>query len=64
MVFRLARCLYELQLPKEASECLTAFKIKFPEQTTSHAYQALDKDIKNANISKQDSGKILHFLIT
>jgi len=52
--FRLARCLYELQWSKEASQCLSEFKNKFPEHTTSHAYQALDKDIRTANFTKQD----------
>ncbi|KAF4076225.1 hypothetical protein AMELA_G00227760 [Ameiurus melas] len=54
--FRLARCLFELKYVAEALECLDDFKGKFPEQAHSSACSALDKDIKAALFSKNDSG--------
>lgn len=58
--FRLARCLFELKYVAEALECLDDFKGKFPEQALSSACSALDKDIKAALFSKNDSGETLH----
>lgn len=43
----------------EALECLDDFKGKFPEQAHSSACSALDKDIKAALFSKNDSGETL-----
>lgn len=56
--FRLARCLFELKYVAEALECLDDFKGKFPEQAHSSACSALDKDIKAALFSKNDSGEM------
>ncbi|XP_021913240.1 WD and tetratricopeptide repeats protein 1 [Zootermopsis nevadensis] len=50
--FRLARCLYELQWVQEASDCMQAFKSKFPDHIHSHACKALVKDIETASASK------------
>ncbi|XP_063241067.1 WD and tetratricopeptide repeats protein 1 [Bacillus rossius redtenbacheri] len=47
--FRLARCLLELQWIQEATDCLNAFKVRFPEHTHSHACKALCKDIEAAS---------------
>ncbi|PSN32439.1 WD and tetratricopeptide repeats protein 1 [Blattella germanica] len=52
--FRLARCLYELQWIQEASDCIQAFKNKFPDHVHSHACKALVKDIETASASKPD----------
>lgn len=52
--FRLARCLYELQWVQEASDCMQAFKSKFPDHVHSHACKALVKDIETASASKPD----------
>lgn len=52
--FRLARCLYELQWVQEASDCIQAFKNKFPDHVHSHACKALVKDIETASASKPD----------
>ncbi|XP_072153269.1 WD and tetratricopeptide repeats protein 1 isoform X2 [Bemisia tabaci] len=46
--FRLARCLYRLNWLKEAKRCLEEFKAKFPSHGSTHATQALEKDIKDA----------------
>ncbi|GFG32356.1 hypothetical protein Cfor_10916 [Coptotermes formosanus] len=54
--FRLARCLYELQWVQEASDCMQAFKSKFPDHVHSHACKALVKDIETASASKPDIG--------
>jgi hypothetical protein len=54
---RLARCLYELQWVQEASDCMQAFKSKFPDHVHSHACKALVKDIETASASKPDVGK-------
>ncbi|XP_049781541.1 WD and tetratricopeptide repeats protein 1-like isoform X1 [Schistocerca cancellata] len=43
--FRLARCLYELQWINEASKCLKAFKVKYPEHSDQPACKALTKDV-------------------
>lgn len=47
-VNRLARCLYRLNWLKEAKRCLEEFKAKFPSHGSTHATQALEKDIKDA----------------
>ncbi|XP_013417552.1 WD and tetratricopeptide repeats protein 1 isoform X2 [Lingula anatina] len=52
--FRLARCLYELTWTKEAFDCLTYFKSRFPDHASSHACEALDRDIKAAIFSKTE----------
>jgi hypothetical protein len=57
LCFRLARCLYELQWVQEASDCMQAFKSKFPDHVHSHACKALVKDIETASASKPDFGK-------
>ncbi|KDR22656.1 WD and tetratricopeptide repeats protein 1, partial [Zootermopsis nevadensis] len=54
--FRLARCLYELQWVQEASDCMQAFKSKFPDHIHSHACKALVKDIETASASKPGFG--------
>ena len=63
--FRLAKCLFELSWTKEASECLTFFKNKFPDYATSIACESLDHDIKAAIISRTENGgsisKLDHF---
>ncbi|XP_050678635.1 WD and tetratricopeptide repeats protein 1 isoform X3 [Leptidea sinapis] len=43
--FRLAKGLMDLKRPREAQECLTYFKDKFPKHATSHAVFLLQKDI-------------------
>ena len=65
--FRLAKCLFELSWTKEASECLTFFKNKFPDYATSIACESLDHDIKAAIISRTENGgsisKLDHFYL-
>ncbi|XP_018100480.1 WD and tetratricopeptide repeats 1 L homeolog isoform X2 [Xenopus laevis] len=53
--FRLARCLFELHYVSEALECLEEFKVKFPDQARSSACDALDRDIRVALFSKNDT---------
>lgn len=50
--FRMARCLHELGWVQEAYDCLNIFKTKFPDYATSHACQALERDIKAVLFSK------------
>ena len=42
---------------QEASDCMQAFKSKFPDHVHSHACKALVKDIEMASASKPDFGK-------
>lgn len=56
--FRLAKCLFELSWTKEAADCLSFFKSKFPDYATSNACESLDRDIKAAIFSKTDHGMI------
>jgi WD and tetratricopeptide repeat-containing protein 1 len=51
--------LYELQWVQEASDCMQAFKSKFPDHVHSHACKALVKDIETASASKPDIGKLM-----
>ncbi|KAI0228941.1 WD and tetratricopeptide repeats protein 1 [Lamellibrachia satsuma] len=46
--FHLAKSLFELSWTAEALECLQHFKAKFPDYVTSHACEALEKDIRAA----------------
>jgi len=56
--FRLAKCLFELSWTAEALECLLHFKSKFPDYVTSHACEALEKDIRaSLKKGKEPTGK-------
>lgn len=55
--FRLSKCLFELSWTQEALECLQLFKEKFPDYATSHACEALDRDIRAAVYSKTDQSE-------
>ena len=54
--FRMAKCLFELSWSQEALECLMFFKSKFPDYATSHACEALERDIRAAIFSRSDQG--------
>ena len=55
--FHLAKSLFELSWTAEALECLQHFKAKFPDYVTSHACEALEKDIRAALKKGKDAGK-------
>ncbi|CAG0898801.1 unnamed protein product [Darwinula stevensoni] len=59
-LFRLARCLHEMDLAHEASQCLQVFKTKFPEQASSSTFLALDKDISFSIQSASSSSSVSH----
>lgn len=46
--YRLAKCLFELSWPEEASECLHHFKTRFPDEAKMAACESLDRDICEA----------------
>jgi WD and tetratricopeptide repeat-containing protein 1 len=46
--YRLAKCLFELSWPEEASECLRHFKTRFPDEAKMAACESLDRDICEA----------------
>lgn len=60
--FRLAKCLNELSWSKEAFECLSHFKNKFPDYASSRACEQLDKDIRAAIFARTESGLYIFLL--
>ena len=61
--FRLAKCLFELSWTEEALKCLQHFKSKFPDYVTSHACEALEKDIRATLKKGKDTGREGHYKV-
>ena len=55
--FRMARCLYELDLVQEAFQCLMAFKLKFSDYRSCPAVANLEKSINAAFYSRTEEGE-------
>lgn len=60
-MYRLARCLFDLNRPLEANKVLKRFQQKFPEYASNAACKALKMDIKEA-IDAGNTILILSFL--
>ncbi|CAL1298755.1 unnamed protein product [Larinioides sclopetarius] len=52
--FRLAQCLHKLRWVKEALECLTAIRLKFPDYAKTKTFESFETDVKVACFADMD----------
>ncbi|KAF8785368.1 WD and tetratricopeptide repeats protein 1 like protein [Argiope bruennichi] len=56
--FRLAQCLHKLRWVKEALECLTAIRLKFPEYAKTKSFESFETDVKVACFADMDIERV------